>query len=169
MFVCFVWFDLLRPINNLSVMKGRVFLGWTSTKLGLMFLLKDTAQWRRWGSNPRPLGSSQPIYHWASALPSNYCDTLVVWKWFKKMRPDLFAWPYTENAMAFLLVYIFRQWLLCRQRSLQTHVELVSVRVFGVIVVFDGVLVIASDVRSMTLKDSKRRRAMHYYIQVNWK
>ena len=36
--------------------KGRVFLGWTSTKLGLMFLLKDPTQWRRWGSNPQPLG-----------------------------------------------------------------------------------------------------------------
>ena len=35
----FVWFDSLRPINNLSVIKGQVFLGWTSTKLGLMFLL----------------------------------------------------------------------------------------------------------------------------------
>ena len=30
----FVWFDSLRPINNLSVNQGRVFLGWTSTKLG---------------------------------------------------------------------------------------------------------------------------------------
>ena len=34
----FVWFDSLRPDNNLSVMKVRVFLGWTSTKLGLMCL-----------------------------------------------------------------------------------------------------------------------------------
>ena len=25
--VCFVLFDSLRPINNLSVIKGRVFLG----------------------------------------------------------------------------------------------------------------------------------------------
>ena len=32
------WFDSLRPINNLSVIKGPVFLGWTSTKLGLMCL-----------------------------------------------------------------------------------------------------------------------------------
>ena len=47
-------FDSLRPINNLSVIKGRVLLGWTSTKLGLMFLLKGTMQWHRWGSNPRP-------------------------------------------------------------------------------------------------------------------
>ena len=31
----FVWFDSLRPINNLSVIKGWIFLGWTSTKLGL--------------------------------------------------------------------------------------------------------------------------------------
>ena len=34
----FVWFDSLRPINNLSSINGRVFLGWTSTKLGLMCL-----------------------------------------------------------------------------------------------------------------------------------
>ena len=52
----FVWFDSLCPISNLSVIKCRVLLGWTSTKLGLMFLLKDTKQWLRWGSNPRPLG-----------------------------------------------------------------------------------------------------------------
>ena len=49
----FVWFDSLRLINNLSVIKWLVFLGWTSTKLGLMFLLKKPTQWRRWGSNPR--------------------------------------------------------------------------------------------------------------------
>ena len=35
----FCLFDLIiYPINNLSVVKGRVFLGWTSTKLGLMVL-----------------------------------------------------------------------------------------------------------------------------------
>ena len=56
-FVCYVWFDSLRPINKLSVIKGRVFLDWTSTKLGLMFLLKDTTQWRQWGSNPAALRS----------------------------------------------------------------------------------------------------------------
>ena len=33
-----IWCDSLRPINNLSVIKGWVFLGWTSTKLGLMCL-----------------------------------------------------------------------------------------------------------------------------------
>ena len=73
----FVWFDSLRPINNLSVIKGRVFLGWTSTKLGLMFLLKDTTQWRRWGSNPRPLGLE------SSTLPMSHCapilDIYVEW------------------------------------------------------------------------------------------
>ena len=58
----FVWFDSLHPIINLSVIKGRVFLGRTSPKLGLMFLLKDTTQWRRWGSNPQPLYlESEPL------------------------------------------------------------------------------------------------------------
>ena len=32
--ILFVWFDSLRPINNISVKQGRFFLGWTSTKLG---------------------------------------------------------------------------------------------------------------------------------------
>ena len=32
---CFVGFESLRPITNLSVINGRVFLGWTSNKLGL--------------------------------------------------------------------------------------------------------------------------------------
>ena len=63
----FVWFDSLRAINNISVIKGRVFLGWTSTKPGLTILLKDTTQWRRWGSNPRPLGLN------ANTLPLSHC------------------------------------------------------------------------------------------------
>ena len=67
LFLVFVWFDSLCLINNLSVIKGRVFLGWTSTKLGLMFLLKDTRQWRRWGSNPLPLGLK------SSTLPLSHC------------------------------------------------------------------------------------------------
>ena len=63
---CLVWFDSLCPINTLSVKQGQVFLGWTSTKLGLMVLPKDTTQWRRWGSNPLPLGlesSTLPLRH----------------------------------------------------------------------------------------------------------
>ena len=57
--VLFVWFGSLRPINNLSVIKGRVFLGWTNSKLELMFLIKDTTQ--RWSrvkhSTTEPLRS----------------------------------------------------------------------------------------------------------------
>ena len=65
--ILFAWFDSLGPINNFSVIKGQVFLGWTSTKLRLMFLLKDTTQWRRWGSNKRPLGLE------SSTLPLSHC------------------------------------------------------------------------------------------------
>ena len=79
----FVWLDSLRPINNLSVIKGRVSLGWTSTRLELMFLLKDTTQWRWWGSNPPPLSlesSTLPLSHCAPQLLLNagqkYCRML---------------------------------------------------------------------------------------------
>ena len=69
-FVCFVWFDSLRPINNLSVKQGRVFLGWTSTKLGLMCLAQgpqrsDAGEAQAYGLS----FSSQAFYHWATALP----------------------------------------------------------------------------------------------------
>ena len=86
-----VWFDSLRPINNLSIIKGRVFLGWTSTKLGLMFLLKDTTQW---GSNPRPLGLE------SSTLPLSHCAPYI---WV----------VYFTNTLTQTLVYVY--WLLIIQ------------------------------------------------------
>ena len=63
-------FDSLRPTNNLSVIKGRVFLGWTSTKLRLMCLAhgpqcSDACEARTRG----PSVSSQALCHWATALP----------------------------------------------------------------------------------------------------
>ena len=84
-----VGFDSLRPINNLSVIKGRVFLGWTSTKLGLMFLLKDTTQWRRWGLNPRPLGLELSTLPLGPCAPSRkFCkrgsDSDVFFSWWKE-------------------------------------------------------------------------------------
>ena len=65
----FVWFDSLHPINNLSVIKGRIFLGWTSTKLGQMCLVQGPR--RSDAGEVRPCGasvSSQALYHWATAL-----------------------------------------------------------------------------------------------------
>ena len=67
----FLLFDSLCPINNLSVIKGQVFLGWTSTKLGLMFLLKETTQWHRWGSNLWPLRLE------SSTLPLSHCNPYI--------------------------------------------------------------------------------------------
>ena len=95
---CFVWFDSLRPINNLSVIKGRVFLGWTSTKIGLMFLLKDTTQWRRWGSNPRSFGLE------SSALPLSHCSPLkggaYQWEETSIDVSHLFDWQQCEAQSA---------------------------------------------------------------------
>ena len=85
-FFLFVWFDSLRPINNLSVIKGRVFLGWTSTKLGLMFSLKDTTQWSRWDSNPRPFGLE------SSTLPLSHCAPYTLFLLPLKTHPNLNAW-----------------------------------------------------------------------------
>ena len=45
--------DSLRPINNLSVMWGRVVLGWTSTKLGFMCLA--------YGHNAATLVKLEPV------------------------------------------------------------------------------------------------------------
>ena len=55
-----VWFDSLRPINNLSVKQGLVFLGWTSFAQGPQ--LSDSHKARTRG----PLVSSQALYHWAT-------------------------------------------------------------------------------------------------------
>ena len=35
---CYMWFVFCVPVNISSVMSGRVFLGWTSTKQGLICL-----------------------------------------------------------------------------------------------------------------------------------
>ena len=88
-----VGLDSLHPINNLSVIKGWVFLGWTSTKLGLMFLPKDTTQWRQWGLNPPPSVSSQALYHWATALVSWPGETKTSLQVFLATE-SLFGWWY---------------------------------------------------------------------------
>ena len=79
----FVWFDYLRPINNLSGKQGRVFLGWTSTKLGQMCLAaaqgpecSDAGETR----SHSPSVSSQALYHWPTVL-SNIGLSHGMWKY----------------------------------------------------------------------------------------
>ena len=100
MYWIFVWFDSLRPMNNLSVIKGRVYPGWTSTKLGLMILPQDTTKWRRCGSKPRPLGlesSTLPLSHCAPDVGVHFADFIsfflnILWKWnnLVLLRPNYF-------------------------------------------------------------------------------
>ena len=103
-FYLFVWFDSLRPINNLSVIKGQVFLGWTSTKLGLMFLLKDTTQWRRWGSNSQLFGLE------SSTLPLSHCAPLNVFlsNYFTEGFNCFSRWVHTSITSAALIWMHFR-------------------------------------------------------------
>ena len=61
----FVWFDYLC----LSVIKERVFLGWTSTKLGLMWLAQEHSTVTAVRLDPAaPQVSSQALYHWAIVI-----------------------------------------------------------------------------------------------------
>ena len=89
----FVWFDSLRPISNLSVIKGQIFLGWTSTKLGLMCLAQEHHEWLWWGSNPWPLGlesSTLPLSHCALS-----CDVRFPTMWYvrsESLRPACAVW-----------------------------------------------------------------------------
>ena len=62
----FCLFDLILyvPVNNLSVTSGRVVLGRTSTKLGLMCLVSRTQRSDVGEAQMRsPLVSSQALYH----------------------------------------------------------------------------------------------------------
>ena len=54
-------------------LSGQVFLGWASTKVGFMFLPKDTTQLRWRGSNPRPL------YLELSTLPLSHCAIFIIY------------------------------------------------------------------------------------------
>ena len=55
-----------------------------SPKLGLMFLLKDTPQWRRLGSYPRPFGLD------SSTLPLSHCTPLLMaFRWRAEDGPFL--------------------------------------------------------------------------------
>ena len=88
-FVCLFDLILYVPVNNLLVKSGRVFLGWTSTKLGLMCLaqghnavtpvrLEPAAIWSR--------VKHSTTDHRATALPycnmqwiiTNYCYDHIV-------------------------------------------------------------------------------------------
>ena len=74
--ICLFDLVLYVPVNNLLVISGWVFLCWTSTiSKDLCVLLKDTTQWRRWGSNPRPFGLE------SRTLPLSHCN-----EWLASMQ-----------------------------------------------------------------------------------
>ena len=60
----FVLFDSICPVNNFSVMSGRVFLCWTSTNQGLMRLCQKTQR-----SDAGDAPTSKPLGLESSTLP----------------------------------------------------------------------------------------------------
>ena len=69
---CLIWFFTSHQLSFSYKGTGRVFLGWTSTKLGLCSCSRtqrsDASEDRTHG----PSVSSQALYHWALALPTLY-------------------------------------------------------------------------------------------------
>ena len=100
----FIWFYSLRPIYKRSVMQGWVFLGWTTTKLGLMFFAKDhnavtpvrlelaALRSRFKHSTTEPLRSPHQGYHTAACvIPLKLiCNMPKFWK-----KVDF--WPFDPN------------------------------------------------------------------------
>ena len=71
-------FDLILYVPSTIFQLYRDGSSWLEPvlyKLGLMFLLKDTMHWRRWGSNLRPFGLE------SSTLPLSYCAPLALLMW----------------------------------------------------------------------------------------
>ena len=88
-------FDSLHLINNLSVIKGWVFLGWTSFKLGVMCLAQGHRAQHSDAGEARTHGrlvSSQALYHWATALPSSKDIFDIGTEQFKQYLVSLLAW-----------------------------------------------------------------------------
>ena len=114
-------FDLIffRPMNNLSVIQGRVFLGRTGAKLGLMFLLKDTTQWRRWGSNPRPLCLFGDVCK-GIGLPTDGASTVnseIFTRVFLSRNFEV-SWKQTPREIAKCLCRLLIKCIFCLSRGL---------------------------------------------------
>ena len=74
--------DLILYVPSTIFQLCRDRSSWVEPALSLdqCVLLKDTSQWRRWGSNPRPLGLE------SSTLPLSHCPPLArIYK--RKLRP----------------------------------------------------------------------------------
>ena len=105
-------FDLILnvPVNKLSVMSGRVFLGWTSTKQGLMCLAQGqnaVTPVRPKPATPLSRVKDSTLSHWLPILNpftlilpkflSWNCHLLITWN--SQMPPEHFyqEWKYYER------------------------------------------------------------------------
>ena len=92
----FVWSDSLRPINNLSDIKGRVYLGWTSAKLGLMCLAQ--------GYNTVTAVRLEPAAPWSRVKHST---TEPLHQQITEVDPNLKLWNTTD---IFIKISIIHLW-----------------------------------------------------------
>ena len=96
----FVWFDSLRPLNNLSVMRDGS--SWVEPVLSLnVSCSRTTTQWRRWGSTRGPSVSSQALYHWATALPESESWIIICAVWSSVYEATFLNIVMTENKLLY--------------------------------------------------------------------
>ena len=73
-FVCLIWFLTSQSTNFQLYWKESSWV-----KPALVFL-KDTMQWRRWGSNPHTLTLQKAVYQWVAVLP------FITYAWSHELR-----------------------------------------------------------------------------------
>ena len=88
---CFVWFDSLCPSQQSISYVVTGLPGLNQYQATICVLLKDTTQWQRWGSNPRPLGLE------SSTLPLSHCPHICKEKYYKNKTC---VYCYTQEATA---------------------------------------------------------------------
>ena len=93
-YLFFVWFDSLRPINNISVKPG---LNQFKARINVS-CSRTTTQWRRWGSNSRTLGlesSTLPLSHCVPSTSSlHYCVVALSKHSLWTLHPPVNTFPW---------------------------------------------------------------------------
>ena len=82
--ICLIWFFTSQ---STIFQLYRTWSSWVEPILSkdICVLLKDTTQWRRWGSNPGLMVSSQALHHWATVWKTLWIQI----SWLKPAGLDL--------------------------------------------------------------------------------
>ena len=101
-YILFVWFDSLRPINNLSVKQGGVFLGWTSTKLGKLCLAQGSQHSDDDETRTNSLTASRSRVKHSTTEPLRSHIIICMWTWNIQIKATFnIIGPYSKTCLSF--------------------------------------------------------------------